>query len=151
HPPPFPGTPALEDSYRTLVDTLPARQRPAARQLPWRLGLTATPDGGWGDFVGLHPNRHLPVYAAQAPGGALSLGRAGFARHLYAHHVGGFMWLRRDRMEDGQVAVDQTLIALADTFDRRWREALVDATGDGALAALLCRRAGARWRRGTMA
>jgi hypothetical protein len=143
------GTPTLEDSYRSLVESLPPRLRDPARRLPWTLGLTHSPDGGWEDFVGLHPNRHLPIYAAQAPGAGLGVADVALHRFLQAHHLGGFGWLLRDRLEDGQVATEDLLIELAEIFDRRAREALVIATADVPLADLLCRSAAARWRRGT--
>jgi hypothetical protein len=150
HPPELPGAPSIEDSYRTLVGTLRAPLRALAERLPWRLGLTKSPDGGWSDFVGLHPNRALPVYAAQAPGGRLGVGQADLFRYLRAHHYGGFTWLLHDRLEDGQVDdPEDELYELADVFERRWREALAIAAGDSGLSDQLCRRAGARWRRGT--
>jgi hypothetical protein len=150
HPPPLPGTPSIEDTYRTLVGTLPAPLRGIAGVLPWRLGLTQSPDGGWSDFVGLHPNRALPIYAAQAADGGLGLTPADLFRYLRSHHIGGFTWLLHDRLEDGQVQdPEDALFELADIFDRRWRESLAVATGDSGLSDLLCRRAAARWRRGT--
>ena len=150
HPPPLPGTPTIEETYRRLVSSLPAAYRPLAERLPWRLGLTSSPDGGWSDFVGLHPNRALPVYAAQTGGGGLGIGDGELVRYLRAHHIGGFTWLLQDRLEDGQVAdPEDGLFELADIFERRWREALAQATGDAPLSDLLCRRAAARWRRGT--
>jgi hypothetical protein len=130
---------------------VPARLRAAADKLPYRLGLTSAPDGGWGDFVRLHPNRELPVYAAQAAGGGLAIPQTDIYRFLRAHHYGGFTWLLRDRIEDGQVAGDHELFELADAFERRWRQALGDAMGDAAFADTLCRRAAARWWRGTRA
>ncbi|HMF42872.1 MAG TPA: hypothetical protein VKQ32_19505 [Polyangia bacterium] len=149
--PNLPGTPTLEDSYQSLVDRLPPRLRDSARRLPWTLGLTGSPDGGWGDFVGLHPNRHLPIYAAQAPDGRLGIADVSLHRFLQAHHLGGFAWLLRDRIEDGQVVADDLLNELGDIFDQRAREAMAIATADVPLADLLCRRAAARWRRGTQA
>jgi hypothetical protein len=151
HPPALPGLPSLDDSYRALVATLPRRLRELAQRLPWRLGLTESPDGGWGDFVGLHPNRDLPIYAAQAPGGGLDVAEADLACFLRAHHVGGFSWLLRDRLADGQVGPDIQLVELAQIFGDRWRSALAVAMGDAALADGLCERAAARWERGTEA
>jgi hypothetical protein len=150
HPPSLLGAPTIEDSYSVLLGSLPAAFRELAAHLPWRLGLTSSPDGGWSDFVGLHPNRALPVYAAQSAAGGLGVRDADVARYLRAHHIGGFTWLLRDRLEDGQVAdPEDDLFELADIFERRWRDALGDATGDALLADQLCRRAAARWRRGT--
>lgn len=150
HPPELPAAPTIEDTYGALVGSLPAELRALAERLPWRLGLTPSPDGGWSDFVGLHPNRALPVYAAQAADGTLGATEVDLVRYLRAHHIGGFTWLLRDRLEDGQVAdPEDGLFELAEVFDRRWREAVGAATGDPPLADLLCRRAAARWRRGT--
>ena len=128
---------------------LPARLREPAERLPWTLGLTSSPDGGWGDFVRLHPNRDLPVYAAQARDGGYCLGPEDLARYVRAHHFGGFTWLLRDRMKDGQVAPDEVLRELSEIFGRRWRDAIADATGEEPLTDLLCRRSTALWRRGT--
>ena len=151
HPPPLPGAPGFDETYRWLVDGLPARLRQPAERLPWTLGLTQSPDGRWSDFVRLHPNRELPLYAAQAPDGELGLTAAQLTHFLRAHHLGAFAWLVRDRIEDGQVEVDDQLLDLAEAFEQRWREAIIDGTGDGLLADALFRRATARWQRGTRA
>ena len=144
--------PTIDESYATLVRSLPIALHPIARQLPWRLGLTSSRQGGWGYFVGLHPNRELPVYAAQAQGrGGLCLSEGALARYVRAHHLGGFTWLLRDRLEDGQVATDDQLLELSAIFGVAWRDALADATGNVTLSELVCRRACARWRRGTEA
>ena len=151
HPPPLPDKHGFDETYRWLVDGLPARLRAPAERLPWKLGLTKSPDGRWGDFVRLHPNRELPLYAAQAADGTLSLTAVDLSHFLRAHHLGAFAWLVRDRLEDGQVASDDHLLELAEVFDQRWREAIIDGTGDAALAGALFRRATSRWQRGTRA
>ena len=140
--------PTIDGSYRTLVGSVPEALRATAERLPWRLGLTQSPDGGWGDFVGLHPNRELPIYAAQGADGNLGTTRAELRRYLRAHHYGGFCWLLRDRIEDGQVDADRLLMELAEVFEVRWRDSLALAMGDGTLAAALCDRAAGRWQRG---
>jgi len=144
--------PTIDESYAALVGSLPVKLQRTAGQLPWRLGLTRSPEGRWGDFVGLHPNRELPVYAAQAHNrGGLCVPEAALARYVRAHHVGGFTWLLRDRLEDGQVAPDAQLLELSEIFGVCWRDALADAAGNVTLSELVCRRACARWRRGTAA
>ena len=60
--------PWLDDSYAAVVEGLPGGLRGPARELLHRLGLVGTPDGGWQDYVKLHPNRELPVYAAEPEG-----------------------------------------------------------------------------------
>src|SRR5262245_3418440 len=156
HPPPLPGVPEFDETYRWLVDGLPARLRHPAERLPWRLGLTQSPDRPWSDFVRLHPNRELPLYAAQAPGGALALSTVDLGHFLRAHHLGAFAWLVRDRLADGQVGggsaeTGHHLIELAEIFEQRWREEIVDGTGHAVLAETLFRRATLRWQRGTRA
>jgi hypothetical protein len=151
HAPSLPGAPGFDETYRWLCDRLPGRLRKPAKQLPWKLGLTPAPDGRWGDFVRLHPNRELPLYAAQAPGGGLGLSAVDLGPFLRAHHLGAFAWLVRDRLEDGQVLGDDQLLELAEIFEERWREAIVDGTGKVVLAETLFRRANIRWQRGTRA
>ena len=129
--------PTVDGSYRVLVGGLPEALHATAERLPWRLGLTQSPDGGWGDFVGLHPNRDLPIYAAQAADAGLVPTRSELRRFLRAHHFGGFCWLLRDRIEDGQVDADPRLLELAEVFEANWREALAQAMGDGTLAEAL--------------
>jgi hypothetical protein len=151
HPPPLPGAPGFDETYRWLVAGLPARLRAPAERLPWKLGLTQSPDGRWSDFVRLHPNRELPLYAAQARGGELGMTAVELGHFLRAHHIGAFAWLVRDRLEDGQVAIDDELLELVETFEERWRQAIVVGTGDPLLGEALFRRATRRWQRGTRA
>jgi hypothetical protein len=133
------------------VSTLPLPLQAAARTLPCRLGLTARADGGWEEFVGLHPNRELPVYAAEGcredrgPALATDAVRA-FVR---AHHAGGFAWLLRDRLADGQVGADDELLELSRLFAAHWRASLTAAAGAPALVDELTADAIARWRTAT--
>lgn len=191
----------LDASYRTLTASLPPHLQGLAEDLPFKLGITRSPRGGWGDFVGLHPNRELPVYAAQdavaaaggrggggdedgdsdawrigdvvgggseggedgdtlgglgaGDGGGICLPPARLRLFLMAHHLGGFHFLLRDRLEDRQaeagLAGDGRVPELSEQLGARWLEALGAATGDGALAHALVRHGDERWRRGTAA
>jgi hypothetical protein len=152
YPPSLTGAPSIDDSYRALTQSLPPRLAELAEALPWRLGLVAKPDGSWGEFVGLHPNRELPLYAAQAREDStrLSLPEEQLHRFLRAHHMGGFYWLLRDRLRDGQVArSDERLPELAARLGESWRRALLEAAGDPELVELLIEDATDRWRMGT--
>jgi hypothetical protein len=153
HPPALPGVPSIDESYAWLIEGLPARLAETARTLPARLGLTQAKEGGWGDFIGLHPNRDLPLYAAQDAevAGGLSLPLPELHRFVRAHHVGGFAWLLRDRLADGQIAADDQLMELARRYTEGWRDTLAEATGDATLTEALVTGATARWRRGTAA
>jgi hypothetical protein len=115
--------------------------------------LTGRPEGGWGDFVGLHPNRELPLYAAQdlAAEGGFCLPIADLHRFVRAHHVGGFTWLLRDRLADGQVAADDALLELGRRYTDGWRETLIAATENAAAVDTLIDDATVRWRLGTAA
>jgi hypothetical protein len=151
----MPGAPTIDETYASLIAWLPPRLRDLARELPHRLGLVRTPEASWGDFVGLHPNRELPLYAAQDPAsdGGLGLAPAEVHRFVRAHHAGGFYWLVRDRLRDGQVAPevlrDDRLHEVAGLLGYAWREALSQAAGDGALADRLVDEARRRWEHGT--
>jgi hypothetical protein len=151
HPPPLPGAPSIDASYRALTATLPSRLHPLARVLPWRLGLTPREDGGWDEFVGLHPNRELPVYAAQAsaPDAGLCLAEGALHQFVRAHHAGGFAWLLRDRLADGQVGADDELLELSRHYAAHWRETLSVAAGDSTLVDDLTGDAISRWRYAT--
>jgi len=151
HAPRLPGVPGFDETYRWLVDGLPARLRQPAERLPWRLGLTRSPDRPWSDFVRLHPNRELPLYAAQDPSGALGVTADDLGHFLRAHHLGAFAWLVRDRLADGQTEAGDQLVELAEIFEDRWRDAIIDGTGRVVLAETLFRRATIRWQRGTQA
>ena len=62
HPPPLPGAPGFDETYRWLVDGLPARLRQPAEKLPWTLGLTQ---------VARRPLERLRAPAPQSPAAAL--------------------------------------------------------------------------------
>jgi hypothetical protein len=150
-PPLWSGSLSIDDSYRALTSSLPAHLQAAARGLPHRLGIGRGPDSGWEEFVTLHPNRDLPVYAAEARGGdgGLALPPEGVRLYEAAHHTGGFCWLLRDRLCDGQVAGDGVLLELAGVLGERWRGALAAATRDVPLVDELTAEVAVRWRRGT--
>jgi hypothetical protein len=145
------GALSVDDSYRLLTSCLPPRLQAAARGLPHRLGIGREPDSGWEEFVTLHPNRALPLYAAEDPhgGDGLALRPALLRVYEAAHHAGGFFWLLRDRLRDGQVAGDTLLFELEAAFGERWRCAVTDATGDEELADALIAEVAARWHLGT--
>jgi hypothetical protein len=149
--PPLAGTPSIDASYQALVAALPGHLRAPARELPYKLGLTRAADGGWEEFVGLHPNRELPVYAAEAcpdlagggrapagggrapAGGDRAPGAGALHRFVSAHHAGGFAWLLRDRLADNQVAADDSLLELSRLYVAHWRAALEAATREVAM------------------
>lgn len=143
-------TASMDGSLRELIASLPGALRPVARALPHRLGLTASPSGGFEDFVILHPNRELPLYAAEdpaAPGGMIVAPERAL-RFVRAHHFGGFCWLLRDRLADGQVQEDAALLELRDRMWERWIDALGAATEDVMLTREVVDDVTARWRRG---
>ena len=144
----------FDASYRWLVDwAAGARCAQPAERLPWTLGLTRSPDGGWGDFVRLHPNRELPLYAAQAPDGELGLtARPSSTTTCAPTTSAASPGCCATASRTGRSTVDDQLLELADAFeaalargDRRRRR------GTAPLAEALFRRATARWQRGTRA
>ncbi|WP_433936439.1 hypothetical protein AB3662_17325 [Sorangium cellulosum] len=145
--------PSVDATYRALLPELPLPLREVAARLPHRLGLTASPDGTWEDFVELPPNRDLPFYAAEDPArpGALVVSEASLDRYREAHHWAGVFGLVADRLADRQVAPDPALARLRAIFLRAWERALALATGDRRLARGAIADALAAWRRGVAA
>jgi hypothetical protein len=130
-----------------VTRSLPETLRPLAGTLPHRLGLTRSPEGGFQDFVILHPNRELPVYAADPS--IITPDR--LRPFVYAHHLGGFYWLLRDRLADRQVQPDPSLLEVRRGLFARWRASLDAATEDPALTAETIADVTNRWRRAVRA
>jgi hypothetical protein len=152
HPPSLPDAPTFETSYRDVSASLPSGLQDLARGLPHRLGLVSAPDGGWDEFINLHPNRDLPLYAAQGADGALAVPAARVARFSRAHHAGAFCWLVHDRLRDRQIAADARMQDLGGALAVCWRQALADANagaGGGGMTDRLAAEVAARWQRGT--
>lgn len=152
------ASPSIDADYVQLTATLPAPLQAVAAGLPHRLGLTADRDGGWGEFVALAPNRDLPAFAAgcEAVPPTRRLPAERLRRYQRAHHYGGFSWLLRDRIADGQIAADpdasregELLRELAAVFHQRWQQALCEASEDVAATDDGVAEATRLWRRGT--
>ncbi|RKH43797.1 hypothetical protein [Corallococcus sicarius] len=118
--------------YAVTLDALPTDLQPFAKELPFHLGLTAHPEGGWEDYSALAPFQRLPAYAAERSGPALAPEFQ--ARYLRAHHRGGFFGLLIDRLEDGQVPVRPEWPRLRQALFDQWLQSLTEATGNEALA-----------------
>jgi hypothetical protein len=141
---------SFDRTFRELTSSLPESVRPVLSGLPHRLGLTPEAEGQFGDFVTLHPNRELPVYAAEDGAGIcgdeMSPDRvAAFQR---AHHLAAFYWLVRDRLADGQVTADDRLAQAGELLRERWVETLTAATEDPSVAHYLIEEVTIDWERG---
>lgn len=140
HPVPQP-----DDTWRDVVARGDRVWRTQARVLPYRLGLTWKPDGGWGEYVTLDVLRDLPSYMADAvPGGVSS--RA-LSRYRRAHHCAGFYGLLVDRVADGQVFEDRALREDRARVWSAWLDALHTACGSRARAKAMIDDAMACWSR----
>lgn len=143
---------SIDDTFRELTSSLPESVRPVLSGLPHRLGLTSSETGQFGDFVRLHPNRELPLYAAEEMSGlgdvACEISPDRVACFQRAHHLAAFYWLVRDRLADGQVAVDDTLAQARELLRRRWIETLTAATEDPGVAHYLIEEVTLDWERG---
>lgn len=135
--------------YRRTVAELPADLRPFAAELPFHLGLTHQPEGGWKDYTALAPFQSLPEYADEDPacsGSRLTLEVR--EQYLRAHYRGGFFGLFMDRLADGQVPERPEWPRLQQCLAECWERSLVDATGSPTLAAHAVRAAMQAWTEG---
>jgi hypothetical protein len=133
--------------YRDSLSALPVDLRPLAAELPFRLGLTSRPDGGWEDYTALAPFQALPGYAAEdatRPEVASDV----LARYLRAHRRGGFVGLFIDRLADGQVQERPEWSRLRRCLFEQWEQALTEATGNASLAARATRASVRAWEEG---
>jgi len=141
---------SIDGTFRDLTASLPESVQPVLSGLPHRLGLTSSAEGQFGDFVRLHPNRELPIYAAEdsssLDGEQMSPDRvASFQR---AHHLAAFYWLVRDRLADGQVTTDDKLAQACELLRQQWVETLTAATEDPGVAQYLIEEVTEDWERG---
>jgi len=141
---------SIDGTFRDLTASLPESVQPVLSGLPHRLGLTSSAEGQFGDFVRLHPNRELPIYAAEdsssLDGEQMSPDRvASFQR---AHHLAAFYWLVRDRLADGQVTTDDKLAQACELLRQQWVETLTGATEDPGVAQYLIEEVTEDWERG---
>jgi len=141
---------SIDGTFLDLTASLPESVQPVLSGLPHRLGLTSSTEGQFGDFVRLHPNRELPIYAAEdsssLDGEQMSPDRvASFQR---AHHLAAFYWLVRDRVADGQVTTDDKLAQACELLRQRWIETLTAATEDPGVAQYLIEEVTLDWERG---
>lgn len=128
--------PRIDDTIAELIPSWPSSLRRDAERLPYRLGLTRSPEGRWEDFVVMDPNRDLPRYAAEDPTSpGLSRVRPEVL-HAYrrAHHCAAAYGLIDDRLTDGQVSKAASLVLLREELRRAWTRALGEATGSPARA-----------------
>ena len=115
----------------------PPRCAPLAERLPWRLGLTPSPRRRLGRLRRPAPEPRAAGLRRAGAGRQRSASReVDLARYLRAHHIGGFTWLLRDRLEDGQVADATTACSSwprssSGAGARRWRTATGDAAAGG--------------------
>lgn len=123
--------PRIDDTFAELIASLPMHLRRNADQLPYRLGLTRSPDGQWEDFVVMDPNRDLPRYAAEDPTnpGLSRLTPEELDAYRRAHHYAAIYGLIDDRLTDGQVSKVHAFVRLRDETRRAWTRALGKATG----------------------
>ncbi len=115
----------LDSSYGALVASLPPGLQILCADLPFKIGLTATPGGSWGDYVHHAPFRDLPRFAAEG----IDLGEAAVASFSRAHHLLGFFGLLLDRALDGQTAETELLAELLPHFHAAAMRALAEAAG----------------------
>src|SRR5690606_28051596 len=97
----------LSDSYEEILHSLATRDREYAARLPYHLGITPRPDGGWEDYTALELLYDMPIVVARDLAHSLSRGR--LSRFRFAHHCIGFCGLVQDRIADGQVRWNEQL------------------------------------------
>jgi hypothetical protein len=134
----------IRATYLRMVATLPEALQPAALTLPYRLGLSAHPDGGWEDYTRLEALYDLPLFVAPL---VKSMPARALARFRRAHHCAGFYGLVLDRLGDRQATPDPELMRLCAHLRTWWRSTLADALGNAGSADQIICSAIARWRR----
>lgn len=121
-----------DDTWRALVSTRPSSTRGITQAMPYRLGITSLPAGGWRDYVRQPPMFDLPGYMADRAPRAVS--PAALRRYRRAHHCAGFYGLIVDRVEDGQVADSAALRSERAWLRSVWVAQLGQACGSTASA-----------------
>jgi hypothetical protein len=133
--------------YQELVCSFPPEYRSLANELPYRLGLCATPEDSWEGFVQLEPNRDLPYFVAQHPREPeqFILPSERLALFHRAHMYGGFNFLLSDRLADQQVTPTRALCELQKLLFSAWSQSLHDASLAGEFTQIQLQTAQQRW------
>jgi hypothetical protein len=136
---------AVERTWHSLVARQAKDRRDIFRALPYRLGITDRPDGGWQDYVHHPPLFDLPGYAADLCVRPIRPTR--LEQHRRSHHLAGFYGLLIDRVADGQVALDPNLRADGTWLRRAWEDELARALGSLPCARRRIGQTLSRWRK----
>ena len=136
----------MEATYEHLIEELPPPLATYGVGLPYKLGLTADPAGGWEDFWILDPNRRPERYTADRISDPL--GAEDAERWAGAHHCAVFFGLVYDRVADDQVPPVQPLLSTRRAFRLAWERKLAVAAADEAAARETVARSMVALRRG---
>ena len=134
----------VADSFDQVRTSLLPRLRPVASTLPYRIGISMRPDGGWEDFSQLEVLYDMPVVV----GRGLGFESSKVAEFRAAHHRAGFYGLVADRIADGQVAEDVALRAVRAGLKRAWEDSLGAALDDAERSRRAVAQAMSSWRKG---
>ncbi|MBL8679950.1 MAG: class 1 isoprenoid biosynthesis enzyme [Myxococcales bacterium] len=115
-----------DETWRALLEQRAIERRALTRVLPYRIGITPRPDGGWGDYVREPIMFDLPAMLAD------ELGTQPFdaSKWTRAHHCAGFFGLVADRVADQQVFEDAALRDDRAWLFEQWKSALAEACAD---------------------
>jgi hypothetical protein len=115
-----------DETWRALLERRAVERRNLTRVLPYRIGITPRPDGGWGDYVREPVMFDLPAMLADE----LDTRAFDASKWTRAHHCAGFFGLVADRVADQQVFEDAALRDDRAWLFEQWRSTLAEACGD---------------------
>ena len=131
-----PQLPLIDLFSRALVDNrFPERLRERALGLPWEIGISRSPEGGFADYAASLPMQELPLFAADGVGvGGAQPSEETLERFRLAHYCGGYHGLVADRLADGQIEADAGLLEIRDLLYESWVESLESVLPDKGVA-----------------
>lgn len=124
----------MHPSYARVVESTEPNFQTVLCNLPYAIGITDNPSGGWEDFTKQRMIYDMPLIIAENALIKSSISEQLLDNFNYAHHCAGFFGLTTDLLVDGQAKQIPFQGAVLKHLKDAWYVSLSDGLGDSSKA-----------------